>query len=327
MTTSSPDGLRVGLAQIAPAWLDRAASLHKVEDWIGRAAAAGCQLVVFGEALVPGYPFWVERTDGARFDDALQKELYALYLDQAVDPSAGHLAGVTAAARAGGLTVVLGSIEAAADRGGHSLYCSLVRVGPDGVLAPIHRKLVPTHEERLVWAPGDGHGLTVQPCGPFTLGALNCWENWMPLARAALSAQGEDLHVALWPGSERNTRGITPFLAREGRSVVLSVSGLLGRDDVPVDLPGRELLLANDAPVFADGGSCAAGPDGHWLVEPVTGREELIVLDLDHRAVRRERQLFDPAGHYARPDVLELVLDRRRQAVLRERDGDDGPPR
>lgn len=203
------DTLTVALAQIAPVWLDRDATLAKVHGFVRQAADAGAALCVFGEALVPGYPFWLEHTGGARFDDPWQKELYAHYLDQGVDVAAGHLASLQQLAGERGITVLLGGIERARDRGGHSLYCALFPIGADGGLGPVHRKLVPTHEERLVWAPGDGHGLGCRRLGPFTQGGLLCWENWMALPRAALHAQGEDLHVALWPGSERNTAEIT----------------------------------------------------------------------------------------------------------------------
>lgn len=138
----------------------------------------------------------------------------------------------------------------------------------------------------------------------------------MPLSRAALSAQGEDLHVAIWPGSSRLTHDITRFAAREGRSYVLSVGGLMMRDDVPDDLPGRDLILADENEIWADGGSCIAGPDGEWIVEPQSGEETLIVADLDHTFVRKERHNFDPVGHYSRPDVTQLLLDRRRQQSI-----------
>ncbi|MGJ4949555.1 carbon-nitrogen hydrolase family protein [Bradyrhizobium sp. HKCCYLS20291] len=314
MSSREQDQLTVGLAQIAPVWLQRAATIDKVVRWCAEAAGRGCGLVAFGEALVPGYPFWIEHTDGARFESGLQKDIHAHYLDQAVQIEAGHLEPVASAARQLGLAVVLGIIERPADRGGHSVYCSRVHIGADGNIASVHRKLMPTYEERLSWAQGDGHGLQVHAVGPFQVGGLNCYENWMPLARAALQAQGEDLHVALWPGNLRNTEGCTRFLAREGRSYVLSVSGLLRRSDVPPDSPAGA-MLATCPEVLANGGSCIAGPDGEWVVPPQVGAEELIVATLDHRVVRRERQNFDLAGHYARPDVVRLVVDRRRQAI------------
>jgi len=308
------DKLTVGLAQIAPVWLDRDATLTKVVDWIGQASARGCGFVAFGEALAPGYPFWIEYTDGARFDSELQKDIHAHYLDQAVQVEAGHLDGVREAAARLGIAVMLGIIERPADRGGHSVYCSRVHIGADGKTASVHRKLMPTYEERLSWAAGDGHGLQVHRVGPFTVGGLNCYENWMPLSRAALYAQGEDLHVALWPGNLRNTDDTTRFLAKEGRSYVLAVSGLMRREDVPAGSPAAS-MLGRCPDVLADGGSCIAGPDGSWLVAPVTGREELLVATLDHREVWRERQNFDQAGHYVRPDVTRLVVNRKRQGL------------
>ncbi|MDE0527577.1 MAG: carbon-nitrogen hydrolase family protein [Truepera sp.] len=310
--------LKVGLAQIAPVWLDRERTLAKVITWCERAAAKGCALVAFGEALLPGYPFWLERTDGARFNAPDQKALFARYLDQAVAPEAGHLDPLREVAAERGLMVVLGTVERAADRGGHSLYCTLMIIGADGALLSAHRKLVPTYEERLVWSTGDGHGLQTHRLDPFTVGALNCWENWMPLPRAALYGLGEDLHVALWPGALRNTCDITRYLALEGRSYVLSVSGLLRPEDIPEDIPERGRILAGGEPFLADGGSCLAGPDGSWVLEPLVAEEALRVAEIDHGRVLEERQNFDPAGHYSRPDVTRLVLDRRRQRTVED---------
>jgi len=216
----TPDSIRIAGAQIAPVWLDRTATLAKVVAAVHRAADDGAQLVAFGEALVPGYPFWIELTDGARFDAPVQKRLHAHYLEQAVQIEAGHLQSVCDAARDRSICVILGIIERPSDRGGHSIYASLVYIDAQGVVRSVHRKLMPTYEERLSWAPGDGHGLRTHALGAFTVGALNCWENWMPLARASLYAQGEDLHVAIWPGSVRNTEHITRFIARESRSYV-----------------------------------------------------------------------------------------------------------
>jgi nitrilase len=311
--------LKIALAQLAPIWLQREATLAKVMDSIQAAAAADARLVVFGEALVPGYPFWVEATDGARFNSDVQKDLFAHYLTQAVCIEAGHLAGIQALAKAHGIAVVLGTIERPLDRGGHSLYCSLVYIDATGAIANVHRKLMPTYEERLVWSPGDGHGLRTFPLEDFRVGMLNCWENWMPLPRAALYAQGENLHLAVWPGNARNTELTTRFQAREGRSYAISVCGLMRREDVPAELPHRELILAGLADMPADGGTAVANPDGSWLLPPIVGREALEYVELDIRQVYRERQNFDPSGHYSRPDVTQLTVDHTRQQILRTR--------
>ena len=313
---SDADHLTVAAAQIAPVWLDRERTVARIVAAVHEAADRGAQFVAFGEALLPGYPFWLEHTDGARFASPRQQTFHAHYLEQAVCIEAGHLHTVCDAARDRRVHVVVGVIERPLDRGGHSVYASLVFIDADGRITAVHRKLMPTYEERLVWAPGDGHGLRTHGIGPFTIGALNCWENWMPLPRAALYAQGEDLHVALWPGGAHNTRDLTRFLAQEGRSYVISVSGLMRREDIADIAPEASLLRETLPPMPANGGSCIAAPDGSWVVEPVVGEEAILVATLEHRRVREARQNFDPAGHYARPDVTRLVVNRERQTTV-----------
>ena len=313
---NSSDKLKVGIAQIAPVWLNRGQTLEKIIRYAKLAGDYGCRLVAFGEALLPGYPFWIELTDGARFNSRVQKDIHAHYMDQAVRIEAGHLDDLCHAAAQKQIAVFMGCIERALDRGGHSLYCSLIYIDPKGAIQSIHRKLMPTYEERLTWAPGDGHGLRVHRLEPFTVGGLNCWENWMPLARAAMYAQGEDLHVAVWPGGIHNTADITRFIAKEARSYVLSASGLMRKCDFHAQTPHLDRILANSPDFPANGGSCIAGPDGEWVVEPCIEEERLIVATIDHQCIRAERQNFDPAGHYARPDVTQLTLNRKRQSTL-----------
>jgi len=300
--------MKVALAQIAPVLLDRQATSAKVAAAIGEAGSQGSGLAVFGETLLPGYPAWIARTDGARFNAEDQKELHAHYLDQAVNIAEGHLDEVRDAAKKHGTAVCLGIAE----REHHSVFASRVFIGTDGEILSVHRKLRPTYEERLSWAPGDGEGLVVHPIGEFTVGGLNCWENWMPLARASLYAQGEDLHCMLWPGARRNTEDLTPVVAKESRSFVVSVSGLLRESDVPADFPHRARFVPAPGELLHDGGSCLAAPDGSWVVPPMAPEEQVVVAEIDPAWVRRERQNFDPAGHYSRPDVLELRVKRSR---------------
>jgi nitrilase len=221
-----------------------------------------------------------------------------------------------AAAARNGVAIYLGCVERAADRGGHSLYCSLVFSDQRGDIRSVHRKLMPTYEERLVWSAGDGQGLCTHKVGAFQVGGLNCWENWMPLARSSLYAQGENLHVAVWPGGTHNTRDITRFIAMESRSYVASVSGLMRREDIGDSSAWRKMVAEASPEVLATGGSCIAGPDGEWLVAPSEGEEKLLTATIDLRRVFEERQNFDPSGHYARPDVTRLEVNRKRQNVL-----------
>lgn len=308
--------LRIGLAQIAPVWLDKVATTEKICQKLQQAAEQGCELVVFGEALLPGYPFWLALTHGTEWNSSMQKEIHAHYLRNAVQIENGDLDRITSMAAENRMAIYLGIIERAADRGGHSLYCSLVYIDPQGVIQSVHRKLVPTYDERLAWSNGDGHGLRVHRLKEFTVGGLNCWENWMPLARTALYAQGENLHVAVWPGSLRNTQDITRFIALESRSFVVSVSSLMRSTDFPKNTPHLDQILAQAPAWLTDGGSCLAGPDGEWVVAPVTETEDLIVASIDFDRVLEERQNFDPAGHYSRPDVVSLKVNRDRQSIV-----------
>ncbi len=313
--------LKIGLAQIAPVWLDREKTTHKVCSYVSDAASQSCDLVVFGETLLPGYPFWLSSTHGSRFDCGIQKDIHAHYLSSAVNIQRGDLNSVCELANANNIAVMLGCYEVGTDRGGHTGYCSLVYIDTNGVIRNSHRKLMPTYEERLAWGIGDGYGLEVFPLGPFTLGGLNCWENWMPMPRAALHGLGEDLHVAVWPGAKRNTIDITRFAAIEARSYVVSVSGLLRKSDIPSDFPHREMVLDSfDSEIISNGGSCVAAPNGDWIIEPVVNEEALLIAEVDHREVLRERQNFDISGHYSRPDVLKLKINRDRQSVLGDHD-------
>ncbi len=308
--------LKVALAQIAPVWLDKAGTLQKIEDQIHEAGKNDSDLIVFGEGVLPGYPFWLALTGGAEWNKQVNKELHAHYVSNSVTIEKGDLDSVCALATKYGLAIYLGIIERPLDRGGKSIYASLVYINKEGEIKSVHRKLQPTYDERLTWSPGDGNGLRVHPLGDFTVGGLNCWENWMPLPRASLYAQGEDLHVAVWPGSDHNTKDITRFIARESRSYVLSVSSLMRLEDFPSNTPHLEKIFEKAPKVLANGGSCIAGPDGEWVIEPVLHEEGNIYQTLDFQRVLEERQNFDPVGHYSRPDVTKLILNRERQSTL-----------
>lgn len=308
--------LKVALAQIAPVWLNKAKTLEKIKNHITKAAKNDAELIVFGEGVLPGYPFWLALTEGAEWDTKINKELHAHYVRNSITIEKGDLNEICTLAKNHQIAIYIGIIERPQDRGGHSLYASLVYIDAKGVIQSVHRKLQPTYDERLTWSIGDGHGLRTHSLKQFTVGGLNCWENWMPLPRASLYAQGEDLHVAVWPGSDRNTKDITRFIALESRSFVISVSALMRIEDFPQNTPHLEKIFEKSPKVLANGGSCIAGPDGEWLVKPVLLKEGNIYHTLDFNRVLEERQNFDPVGHYSRPDVTKLLVNRERQSTV-----------
>jgi nitrilase len=310
--------LKVGIAQFSSAWLDKESSINKINTVLSDSSGKA-DIIAFPEAFLPGYPFWLNFTNASSFNSELQKSIFSHYFDNAICIENGDLDSICSTCTKHKTSIILGIVERPKDRGGHSLYCSAVYINEQGIILNVHRKLVPTYEERLVWANGDGHGLKVFPKGKFNVSMLNCWENWMPNTRTSLYAMGSDLHFALWPGSVQNTQDITRFMAKESRSFVISVSSVLRKVDIPKSLPFYTDIIKNSPDILADGGSCISAPDGTWVLEPQKFEEKLIIIELDHSNVRKERQNFDPSGHYSRPDIFSLSVNTKRQGIISEK--------
>jgi len=281
--------------------LDLEATLDRVDALAAEAAARGVDLLVFPEAFVPGYPDWVWRTKP--WDGASQR-LYARLLDNAVEVPGPAVDRLASAARDHGLWLVVGVDE----RAGSTLYNSLLWFGPDGTLAQRHRKLMPTGGERLVWGYGDGSTLSVLDTPLGRLGGLICWENYMPLARAALYAQGVEVYVApTWDTSDVWVPTLQ-HIAKEGRCFVIGACQAIRASDLPDDLPGRDELWSADE-WLARGLSTIVAPGGDVLAGPLVEEQGLVVATIDTGLAARARGMFDPTGHYARPDVLSLHVD------------------
>jgi nitrilase len=316
-----PQPIRIAAIQSRPVWLDPAGTTGRVLELLDRAAQGGAELAALSETFLCGYPFWVCRSNGAAFDDPDQKRAYARYLETAVELDGPELALIREAAGDLGMFVFIGVTERGARDARGSTFCTLVAIHPDRGLVGAHRKLVPTHDERLTWARGDGHGLRAHEFKGWRVAGLSCWENWMPQARHALYSDGADIHVSTWPGWSGLTADITRFIALEGRVYSLAVSGLLSIGDIPRDFPMIEQIAADFPELPFDGGSGIAGPDGAWIAPRVIGEEAILYADADYGRVREERLMFDVAGHYSRPDVFETIVRRRR---LRPAEFDDG---
>ena len=303
--------MKVAAIQAAPVFLDSQSTTDKVLGLMREAASNGAELCAFPETFLSGYCVWPM---SGGFSNDKQKAAYAAYVDASVRADGPELAAVEAEARSLGIFVYLGFIERATST--TSVYCSLAAIDPERGRVSVHRKLRPTYEERLVWSAGDGHGLEVHDYKGFRVGGLNCWENWMPLARYSLYGQGEQVHVGTWPGAPRLTRNITRFIAMEGRVYSIAVGGVIRAADIPEAFPMKEELLER-GDVYMTGGSMIVGPDGEVIEgSPTRGEEAILYADLDLNVVRQERENFDPAGHYARPDVFNLTINRERQEPI-----------
>jgi nitrilase len=296
----------VAAVQATPVFLDRDATVEKACDLVQEAAAGGASLVVFPEAFVPAYPDWVWRLpawqDG-RFVHRL--------LDQAVAVPGPTTDRLGEAAREAGVYVAIGVNEIA----GGTLYNTLLYLTPEGDLAGRHRKLMPTGGERSVWGYGDGSTLSVVPTPFGVVGGLICWENYMPLARAAMYAQGVEIYLApTWDNSPEWVATLQ-HIAKEGRVYVVGVAPLLRAADVPAELRGDSY---GDDPDdwMSRGHTTIVAPGGEILAGPVTEREEIVYAEVDTDQVLRHRQLFDPVGHYSRPDVFTLHVDTRAQTSV-----------
>jgi nitrilase len=288
---------------------DVEASLERARTLVAEAAHRGARLVAFGETWLTGYPAWIDHWPQlSLWDEPEVKAIHARFRAAAITVPGPHTETLGDLAAEHGVVLVMGVNERVAGGRGHgTLYNSLLVFDADGRLCVHHRKLVPTHTERLVWGPGDAHGLRVAATAVGRVGGMVCWEHWMPLARQALHEQDELIHVALWPTVWPMPQMASRCYAFEGRCFVLSVGGLLHRDMLPPSL-AEALVNVREDGLLLRGGSCIVGADGAWLAEPVFEREEVILAELDPRTRDEELMALDVTGHYARPELLSLTV-------------------
>ena len=307
--------VKAAAVQSSPVFLDRDATVDKACALIDKAAGEGAGLIVFPETFVPTYPDWVWRTTPFSGQSA---EYFARLFDQSVvvgSPSTDALGEATARASA---WVTIGINEK--EEHGSTLYNTQLYFSPDGALAAAHRKLVPTGGERLVWGMGDGSTLEVIDTPFGRLGGLTCWENYMPLARAALYAKGIEIYVApTWDNSPVWVSSMQ-HIAKEGRMFVIGVNFCMTAADVPADMPSRDELYGGADDWMSKGNSVIVGPHGNILAGPLVGEEGIIYADLDVAEAHKARHEFDPVGHYSRADVLQLHVrtDAARAVVFEE---------
>jgi nitrilase len=299
------DPVTVACVQVEPAILDREATIDRLAERTAEAAEAGASLLVFPEAFVPAYPSSVWAKALAGWADPRAKAAFALLARESVavpGPAAERLADV---ARTHGVWLVVGVTELEPERPG-TLYNTLLGYSPAGELALRHRKLVPTNHERLVWGPGDGGGLRAIETPLGRIGGLICWENYMPLARFALYESGVEIYVASTADDGDGWQATLVHIARESRAFVVSPCHFQRASGYPEDFPLLDELEGIET--IGRGGSAILAPDGSYLAGPLYDDEGILYAELDPARLFEERQRFDPAGHYHRPDVLGLTV-------------------
>jgi nitrilase len=301
---------RVAVVQRPPVFLDRTATLSSAVAAIAEAAQGGARLIVFPETFVPGYPAWMWRLRPGT-DMGLTEKIHALLRANAVNLAGDDLAPLRQAAKAHEVTVICGIHERDAEFGGGTLYNTVVVIGADGVLLNRHRKLMPTNPERMVWGCGDATGLKVvdTPCG--RVGTLICWESYMPLVRYALYAQGVEIYVTPTYDSGDGALATMQHIAREGGCWVVSCGCAFRGRDIPDTFPRKNELFPNSDKWENPGDSVIVAPGGKIVAGPLHETHDILYAEIELERVGMARRSLDVVGHYARPDLFQLQVNRQ----------------
>ena len=300
---------KVAVVQEPPVYLNLPKSLDRAVELISKAAQDGCGLIAFPEAWLPGYPTFVWRlAPGSGMGKTDQ--LYARLLANSVDLSKNGLRPIQEAAKDHGIVVVIGYQEVDGTGSGSTIFNSCAIIDADGRLANNHRKLMPTNPERMVWGFGDGAGLNVVDTAVGRIGALICWENYMPLARAALYAQNVEIFLAPTWDSGDMWQATMQHIAREGGCWVIGCATSLEVADIPEDVPFRDELFPNENEWINPGDAVVYKPFGGRIAGPMHREKGLLVAEIDVAEVQASRRKFDVTGHYARPDIFNLSVNR-----------------
>ena len=321
--TPSPAICRVAIVQHPPVFLNLPASIERACTLTAEAAAQGAQVIVFPETWLPGYPVWLDEAPGAGlWNHAPATALYRLLAENALTIPGPHFARLQACAHRLGVYLVMGAHE----RAGGTLYNTTINFSRDGATIRVHRKLMPTYTERLLWGQGDGSTLAPLDTEFGPLGGLICWEHWMPHARAAMHAQRETIHTAQWPTVREMHLVASRHYAFEGRCFVLAAGTVLTKGEMLAgfdslarpDEAGARALLASipgdDATLLQRGGSAIIAPDGTILAGPRHEQNGILHAELNLATLADGRLTLDTDGHYARPDVFQLTVNTQPQA-------------
>ena len=305
------NNVRVAVIQASPVIMDKNATLDKVDSLTEKAAKKGAKIVVFPEAYIPAYPrgLGFKTVVGSRSEEG--RADWFRYWDNSLEVPGRSTEKLGELAKENNIYLVIGVMEKDPLFKG-TLYCTILYFSPEGVLVGKHQKLKPTGSERLIWGEGDGSTLTVIDTPYGELGGLICWENYMPLARAAMYAKGVKIYVAPTADARDNWQFSMKHIALEGRCFVLSCNQFVTKDMYPKDLACYD-ELASPPEIMCRGGSSIISPLGEYIAEPVYNKEEIILADLDLTLIAKSKFDFDFNGHYSRPDVFTLTVNEKKQ--------------
>ena len=298
--------VRAAVVQAAPIGFDREATLSKLEGLVAESARGGAQVAVFPEAFVPAYPKGIQFGTVVGERTLEGRDEFRRYFEAAIDVPGPHVDRIATAAREHSVFIVVSVIE----RDGGTLYCTALFFGPEGYLGK-HRKLMPTAAERLIWGFGDGSTLPVFDTPLGRLGAVICWENYMPMLRMAMYAKGVQIYCAPTADSRETWLPTMRHVALEGRCFVLTTCQFLRRSDLPTDIPNQ--ISEDPEAILMRGGASIIDPFGHVLAGPSFDEETILHAELDLDDIPRAKYDFDVVGHYARPDVFQMSVNENPQ--------------
>ena len=308
--TANDQKTKVAVVQAAPVLFNQDATIAKACDLIGQAAEQGAQLILFPEAFIPAYPRGLAFGTVVGSRSPVGRRIWQRYWENTVEVPGPATRKLGEAAKKANVYLAMGVIERDMERSTGTVYCTLLYFGPDGRLLGKHQKLKPTAGERLIWGEGDGSTLTVIQTEIGRIGGLICWENYMPLARMAIYNKGVELYLAPTADARDTWQATLRHIACEGRCFVLGCNQYMTKDMYPEDL--KKLKELEEQPeIMCRGGSAIISPLGKVLAGPLYDQEGILFADLDLGAIARSKFDFDVVGHYARPDVFQLIVNEK----------------
>lgn len=302
--------VKVAAVQAGPIYLDLEQSLAKAKVLIADAASLGATLIVFPETWLPGYPAWLDCCrDVALWDYEPAKKVFARLMENSVVVPGPITERLGEVAREHAVVLNIGVNErVVAGPGRGTLYNTMLTFAADGALLNHHRKIMPTHTERMIWGQGDGSNLRAVQTGLGRVGGLICWEHWMPLARQALHQSGEDIHAAAWPQVKEMNLIASRHYAFEGRCFVIACGAIMKASELPAELESIDSLKQQPESFVLNGGSAIIAPDGSLLAGPVFNEEVILTAEIHLSRITEESLALDVTGHYSRPDIFEFKL-------------------